>query len=147
MSSFPESEKKRLERKAKAGWAAFFAMRTKADDLAAWVKDLKIRNRDLYRATLAGEDVDLKFLKTQYLEMYEKLKMETECPICFETINKENAKLTNCGHLHCLTCFNKLDNCSICRKKIWKPKPQQVFVGWRGGNDNIPFVGEGGAGV
>ena len=53
--------------------------------------------------------------------MYDELKLFKECPICWETLSKENAKLSNCGHLHCRTCVAKIHECSICRKKIHKP--------------------------
>ena len=118
------TEKKRLETKAKAGWASFYAMKNRYDSLGDYVDEIKTRNNELVKQLRDGNDVDVSYLKSQFLDMYDRLKLETECPICFETLGKDNAKLTNCGHLHCRDCEAKLDNCSICRKKIYKPKPQ-----------------------
>ena len=117
-------EFKALERKAKAGWASFYAMKNRYDSLGDYVDEIKTINNELFKQLRDGNDVDVSYLKSQFLDMYDRLKLETECPICFETLGKDNAKLTNCGHLHCRDCEAKLDNCSICRKKIYKPKPQ-----------------------
>ena len=68
------------------------------------------------------ETLDITYLKNQFIEMYDELKKFTECPVCFENLNKENTKLTNCGHLFCITCFDRVDNCPICRKKLYKPR-------------------------
>ena len=127
MSSVSENERKTLERKAKAGWASFYAMKDRADDLGNWVRELKSKNDEMVRKLRADEyemnTLDITYLKNQFLEMYDRLKLETECPICLETLIKDNTKLSNCGHLHCLTCWEKIDKCSICRKTIWKPRP------------------------
>ena len=118
-------EFKALERKAKAGWASFYAMKNRYDSLGDYVDEIKTRNNELVRKLREGQkDIDVSYLKSQFLDMYDRLKLETECPICFETLGKDNAKLTNCGHLHCRDCEAKLDACSICRKKLYKPKPQ-----------------------
>lgn len=121
-------EFKALERKAKAGWASFYAMKNRYDSLGDYVREIKTRNIELVKKLREGDyemnTLDITYLKSQFLEMYDRLKLETECPICFETLGKDNAKLTNCGHLHCRVCEEKLDNCSICRKKLYKPKPQ-----------------------
>jgi hypothetical protein len=48
------------------------------------------------------------------------LKKKVECPICMETIQKGNLKITGCGHKYCGECFAHIDKCAICRKKINK---------------------------
>jgi len=37
-----------------------------------------------------------------------------ECPVCFETCDHA----TNCGHLFCGDCINKLDVCAICNTSV-----------------------------
>lgn len=50
-----------------------------------------------------------------------------ECPICFNTIPKEQLYITNCNHVFCKSCldkwFNKSKfNCPSCRKNIYYVK-------------------------
>jgi len=64
-------------------------------------------------------------LKNEISEMMEKLKMTYECPICLTAIEKEDLKITNCGHKYCKGCFDKLlettNKCAICKKVlVWK---------------------------
>jgi hypothetical protein len=117
------TEKKRLETKAKAGWASYYALLNRFDDLSDYVYHQQERNRELrLKLNNPDNDIDIKYLKDQFIEMYDKLKDYSECPVCFETITKNTAKLGNCGHLVCLTCFEKLTDCPICRKKYYKPR-------------------------
>ena len=120
MSNFTEKQHKALELKAKRGWACYYNMKDSRDAMTEWVMLLQERNKDLYDKVKSGDDIDISYLKCQYLEMYEELKRETDCPVCLETITKENCILTNCGHLYCLNCYDKLDKCAICRKKFYK---------------------------
>lgn len=118
-----ENQLKALERKSKAGWACYYSIKGRYDDLCDYTSSLKQRNRELYDKIKSGENgIDVEYLKSQFIEMYDKLKDYTDCPICLETISKENAKLTNCGHLFCITCYDKIDDCAICRKKLYKPR-------------------------
>jgi len=48
------------------------------------------------------------------------LKKKVEGPICMETIEKGDLKVTGCGHKYCSECFTQIDKCAICRKKINK---------------------------
>jgi hypothetical protein len=116
------TEKKRLETKSKAGWASYYALLNRFDNLSDYVGNLSNRNIELRDKLKNGGDIDVEYLKTQFMEMYDKLKEYSECPVCFETITKDTAKLGNCGHLVCMDCFDKLDNCPICRKKYYKPR-------------------------
>ena len=56
------------------------------------------------------------------MELMSQLKLKIECPVCLEIIPEGGLKITNCGHRYCQTCFERLDKCAICRKKIYKKK-------------------------
>jgi len=118
------NEKKALERKAKAGWASYFCMEAKNNHLQDIMRNIRQRNNDLLiqlnNTNHAWSEDDLKFLKKQYLELYDELKRFTDCPVCLETLTKETTKLPNCSHQVCLTCYEKLNDCPICRKKYYK---------------------------
>jgi len=120
------AELKRLETKAKAGWASYYSVLNRLHSLSAYTDALQVRNREmverLRNSTTPSNEEELQYIKTQFLEMYDELKKFSECPCCFENLNKENTKLTNCGHLFCITCFERVDNCPICRKKLYKPR-------------------------
>ena len=83
-----QGEKWALERKAKQGWRCFFIMRDNYDDLTGFVRELQNRNRDMREQLRNGENVDIEYLKTQFIEMYDKLKEYTECPVCYELLTK-----------------------------------------------------------
>jgi len=54
--------------------------------------------------------------------MVEELKKEIECPVCLTIIDKDELKISNCGHKYCKTCYDELvireNKCCICRKKL-----------------------------
>ena len=54
-------------------------------------------------------------------ELAKKAREEVECPICL-TVMEENFKATTCGHIYCQGCFDRIDKCAVCRKKIYKPR-------------------------
>ena len=60
------------------------------------------------------------FLINELKEMYEITQKEIECPICFVELKKDDIKFASCGHKYCETCLSKIDDCAICRKKIYK---------------------------
>lgn len=62
------------------------------------------------------------FLINELKDMYEITKKSVECPICFEELSKDDIKFSSCGHKFCAECLSKIDNCAICRKKIFKKK-------------------------
>jgi len=71
-------------------------------------------------------EVELK-VQRKMLSLEEKKSwMDIECPICYETIEKENICMTNCSHKFCNTCILqviKMDRrqspcCPCCRTKI-----------------------------
>ena len=118
------AEKRMLEQKAKSGWRCFFIMRDNYDDLCGYVAELQNRNRETREQLRNGENVDIDFLKQQFIEMYDKLKEYTECPVCMETLTKENIEVPKCGHTICKTCIERIKQdpepkCPNCRKKYY----------------------------
>ena len=118
-----KKEKWALENKAKQGWRCFFIMRDMYDNLSDFVFDLQERNGDLRKQILNNENVDVEYLKRQFIEMYEKLEEYTECSVCFDRLTKDNMELLKCGHIYCKSCISKLKEnatptCPTCRKKI-----------------------------
>lgn len=57
---------------------------------------------------------------TDFENMCAELKKDIVCPICFDVIEKGNLKITGCGHKYCNECFDKIETCAVCRKKIRK---------------------------
>jgi hypothetical protein len=116
---------KRLEQKAKAGWKCFFMMRDDYCELNEHYGNLLQRNRAMVQILKANPsaDIDITFLKTQFIEMYDMIKKNSECPVCFETITKENIEVPSCGHLICKGCKeNVMKNdkkCPCCRKVFY----------------------------
>ena len=51
-----------------------------------------------------------------------ELKRKIECPICMDIIGEGKLKITGCGHKYCDECYDKIDDCAICRRKINKKK-------------------------
>ena len=69
-----------------------------------------------------GEGKVPDFLISELKEMYNITKKEIECPICYEDLKPDEIKFASCGHKYCETCLSKIDNCAICRKKIYSKK-------------------------
>ena len=50
------------------------------------------------------------------------LKKKWNVRFCYNVIEPDDMKLTNCGHKYCKTCYDKLietnNKCAICRKII-----------------------------
>jgi hypothetical protein len=42
-----------------------------------------------------------------------EFKDDMECPVCYET--KKCVKFRKCTHFVCLKCFDKVENCPMCR--------------------------------
>jgi hypothetical protein len=67
-------------------------------------------------------------IKNQRNEWSQMIDQPHDCPICLEKIIKENVCLSECLHIFCYHCVNKLHyttNCPMCRNNlIWKHKPQ-----------------------
>jgi hypothetical protein len=112
-----------LERKAKAGWKCFFMMRDDYCELNEQYGNLLYKNRALAKLIKDGGEVDIAFLKSQFIEMYDMVKKNSECPVCFELITKDNIEVPSCGHLICKGCKEgvmKVDKkCPCCRKAYY----------------------------
>jgi len=117
------NEKRDLERKAKAGWKTYFLLLERYNDLSEYQILQREHNRQLATTIRSGGEVDLEFLKKQFVDMYEKLGELTDCPVCFETLTKENSVVPNCGHMLCKTCKDKIcegnKECPICKAKLY----------------------------
>ena len=70
---------------------------------------------------------------------------DTECAICFETLENTNICITKCGHKYCLTCIlqhsdndtsKKGVNCPMCRTTIYKEKTHIIQSQQDAMNDN-----------
>ena len=112
-----------LVSKGKSGWRCFFIMRELYDDIRGYCNHLQTSCADLREQLRNGdENVDIAFLKSQFIEMYDKLKEYTECSICYEEMTGENMEVPKCGHIICKSCYNAIKgtptpNCPTCRKK------------------------------
>ena len=60
------------------------------------------------------------FVQNEIRQLYDMVNKELECPICLDTIKKDDLVFSNCGHKYCKGCLSKLDKCGICRKKIYR---------------------------
>lgn len=113
------SSRAALERKAKKGWRMFYTMVERNEVLSRQM----VAQRELVDRIKNEQDIDLTYLKSQFVELYDKVHSQIECPSCFELLTKENLDVPNCGHLLCKTCKNKICEtncqCPICRKKFY----------------------------
>jgi hypothetical protein len=54
------------------------------------------------------------------------MKLNSECPICYEKMTKNNHAKTICGHEFCLSCLiqhsKNHENCPLCRNDLIKKK-------------------------
>ena len=102
-----------LEAKAKQGWKCYFIERD-------YIYELQ-EVRDTMRATIqqlrSGATPDIAHLSQMFLELYDKVGELCDCPVCMETMTKEQTDVPMCGHLICKTCKGMCDVCPICRKK------------------------------
>jgi len=118
------AEKKRLESKAKVGWKNYYTLRDDFDELSQYFSEVRAENKKLIETIKSGGDVDIEYLKKQFLDLYEKVGELTDCPVCFETLTKENSEVPSCGHLICKGCKLNICNmgnkeCPICKAKYW----------------------------
>jgi hypothetical protein len=65
-------------------------LRDDFDELSQFFGQARAENKKLIETIKSGGDVDLNYLKKQFLELYEKVGELTDCPVCFETLTKEN---------------------------------------------------------
>jgi predicted RecB family nuclease len=79
-------------------------------------------NRVMIERIRNNEEVDIQFLKQQFIEMYDLIKKNNECPVCMEVMTKDNLDVPYCGHLICKGCKETIKGqnnlCPTCRKKF-----------------------------
>ena len=124
MKTITMKEYKYLIGKSKQGWRCFFIIKDELEDMCGYMGLTAAVNRDLRRQIINNEDIDIAHLKTQFIEMYDKLKEYTDCVVCLETIEKNNIEVPTCGHIICKTCYETIKaqpepKCPICRKKYY----------------------------
>ena len=105
-------EKWSLEAKAKQGWKCYFIEREHIYHL----QEQRNQLREQVNQLKAGGKVEYDHLKQMFLQLYDKVGELCDCPVCMETMNKENTSVPICGHLVCKTCKDKMTECPICRK-------------------------------
>lgn len=120
------SELSKALQKAKRGWRSYFLLVDNYEELRAYVADLQQRNR-AFRDQLTGTntsntDIDIDYLKSQFIDMYDRLQRYTQCPVCYEAITKENIEVPRCGHIICKVCVERIKetnnpNCPICTRR------------------------------
>lgn len=108
-----------LIKKSKAGWASFYRAEADAHQrdilyLEA-IHDLKLK--------LENENQMFPiFLQQELRDLMISLKKQIECPICMDELDAKDIKFSSCGHKYCGECLSRLDECAVCRKKIFKKK-------------------------
>jgi len=115
---------KSLITKSKMGWAAFYQAQQENHRLqeSHYQQMLTLESRLERVVKIKEEEVIPEFVMSEMRDMIGELKKEIECPICYEVLEADKIKFSSCGHKYCETCLSKIDECSICRKKIYKKK-------------------------
>lgn len=109
-------EKWSLENKAKQGWKCYFIEREHIYELQNH-RDLLRQQVQQLRSNNRSSAPDYEHLKQMFLDLYDKVGELCDCPVCMETMTKEQTAVPLCGHLVCKTCKDKMTDCPICRKK------------------------------
>ena len=121
-----------LKQKAKTGWRLYFIWNEMYNDLMGSRGTFVQENKELRKKIEENEDIDITFLKKQFIEMYDTLKKEGECPICYGALAKENIHVANCGHMLCKGCLkliydaappSTLPKCGMCQKNFPRKFP------------------------
>jgi hypothetical protein len=101
----------------------YFMMREKHEEMAEFVQYARKANHGLAEIIKRGGEVDMTHLKNQFIELYDKVNSQIDCPVCFEVLTKEILEVPNCGHLICKGCKDKIKEkdslCPCCRKKYY----------------------------
>jgi hypothetical protein len=121
------AQRRVIENKAKAGWKMYFMMKDQHDLLAEYMEFERQHNKKLIDEIKNGDEIDITHLKNQFVELYEKVNSQMECPVCYEILTKDKLEVPNCGHLICKGCKEQICktscNCPICKKKYYVAKP------------------------
>lgn len=107
-------EKWALEAKAKQGWKCYFIGRDTIHALQNARNNVRAQAAQL---RTAQQPVDYEHLKKMFLELYDKVGELCDCPICYESMTKDNTHVGLCGHLVCKECKVRISDCPVCRKK------------------------------
>jgi hypothetical protein len=92
-------------------------LRDEYESLCDFVNELRQTNEQR-----SEQESDFTYLKTQYVDMYEKLRDFTDCPVCLQTLRAQNIHVPLCGHILCVSCHEKIKStesqpkCPKCRK-------------------------------
>jgi hypothetical protein len=121
-----KAQKLSLENKAKVGWKYYYTSAEEKDVLARYFAEERERNKELIETLKKGGDIDIEFLKKQFIELYDKVGDLTDCPVCMETMTKANSDVGSCGHMICKICKDTIcksnkKECPICKKKYYVP--------------------------
>ena len=116
--TFTERQYNAQVRKAKAGWAKYFAELESNQE-----RDIIYYEQVKYLPVEGMTD----FAQQQIGELLIKLKASIDCPVCLETIAPDQIEMTACGHKFCKSCLSAIKErpepkCAICRGKIWVKK-------------------------
>jgi len=115
-------ELKKLEQKAKSAWKCYFMLKENYVELSDSYTEQNRRNRELVQQIRSNQDIDINFLKSQFVEMYDLVKKNSECPVCMEVMTKDTLDIPYCGHLICKGCKETIktrdSKCPCCRKAI-----------------------------
>jgi hypothetical protein len=115
-----ERQYKNLITKSKQGWACYYKTQTECHSIIAG-QMTRIR---MLQNEIKCEDTHAvpEFVKNEITELLKELKKEIECPICYEELKSDEIKFSSCGHKYCESCLSKINECGICRKKIYHKK-------------------------
>jgi len=109
-----------LEAKAKQGWKCYFIEREHIYELQAVRETMRATIDDIRNSIRNNETPDISHLSQMFLELYDKVGELCDCPVCYESMTKEQTAVPMCGHLICKTCKTNCAECPICRKKYWE---------------------------
>ena len=115
-----ERQYKGLITKSKVGWAHFYQSEKRNHELHM---EYMLRIKEL-NDSMEGRDEDHipDFVKNEITSLIAELKKQVECPICLDELKSDQIKFSSCGHKYCETCLSKINECAICRKKIYHKK-------------------------
>tara|TARA_R110000823_G_scaffold300464_2_gene421289 strand:- start:1017 stop:1373 length:357 start_codon:yes stop_codon:yes gene_type:complete len=111
----------RLNKKSKVGWAKYYQAESRHHSEMGELLNIIM---GLEQKITQGVDKEIipDFVKNEIIELKSQLKQKVECPICLDQLEPANIKFSSCGHKYCETCLSKINDCAICRKKIYRKK-------------------------